>query len=59
MLVLNRHPNQVITIGDHIRITVVRIDYNQNQVTIGIDAPRELPVHRLEIYERIQRGGPV
>ena len=59
MLVLNRHPNQVITIGDNIRITVVRIDYSQNQVTIGIDAPRELPVHRLEIYERIQQGGPV
>jgi len=43
MLVLNRHPNQVITIGDHIQITVVSIDYNRHQVVIGIDAPRELP----------------
>ena len=59
MLVLNRQEHETITIGDHIRITVVRIDYNRHQVTIGIEAPRELPVHRLEIYERIQQGGPV
>jgi carbon storage regulator len=49
MLVLSRGESQVITIGDDIRITVVEI--RNNQVKIGVDAPRELRVVRAELME--------
>ena len=52
MLVLTRKCNESIRIGDEITITVMRID--SGQVRIGIDAPRGVPVHREEVYERIQ-----
>lgn len=53
MLFLNRFPAQSIMIGDDIVITILRV--NGEQVRIGIHAPAEIPVHREEIYERIQR----
>lgn len=53
MLVLNRKEKEVIMIGDSIRITIVRIKHGD--VGVGIDAPRDLPVHRQEVYETIQR----
>jgi carbon storage regulator len=40
-------------IGDNVRIVVVAVD--RDQVKLGIEAPREVPVHRSEIYEEIQR----
>ena len=52
MLVLTRHINEKIIIGDSIEITVV--DIQGDQVSLGIKAPREIPVHRKEIYEAIQ-----
>ncbi len=52
MLVLSRRAEQVICIGESIRITIVKI--NKETVKVGITAPREFAVHRLEIYERIQ-----
>ena len=55
MLVLTRKPNQAIVIGDDIRIVVVSVD--RDQVRLGIEAPREVTVHRAEVYEEIQRGG--
>jgi len=54
MLVLTRKPNQAIMIGDDIRIVVVSVD--RDQVRIGIEAPREVTVHRAEVYEEIRRG---
>jgi carbon storage regulator len=54
MLVLTRKPNQAIVVGDDIRIVIVSVD--RDQVRIGIEAPREVSVHRAEIYEEIKRG---
>jgi carbon storage regulator len=53
MLVLSRQRDQSIIIGDNIVITVV--DIRGDKVRLGIDAPTEIPVHRREVYEAIQR----
>jgi len=53
MLVLTRRIGETITIGDDIRLTILGIKGNQTR--IGIEAPKEVEVHRLEIFERIQR----
>jgi carbon storage regulator len=53
MLVLSRKTNQSIMIGDAIRVIVVGFD--GDQVKLGIEAPRDVPVHRFEIFEEIQR----
>ena len=54
MLVLSRKLNQSIMVGDNVRIVVVSVD--RDQVKLGIDAPREIPVHRSEVFEEIQRA---
>jgi carbon storage regulator len=54
MLVLTRKPNQAIVIGDDVRVVVVSVD--RDQVRLGIEAPREISVHRAEVYEEIKRG---
>lgn len=54
MLVLSRKLNQSIVIGDEVHIVVVSID--RDTVKLGIQAPREVPVHRAEVYEEIQRA---
>lgn len=53
MLVLSRKLNQAIMIGDDVRVIVVSVD--RDQVKLGIEAPREIAVHRSEVYEEIQR----
>lgn len=53
MLILTRRPSEVICIGDHIKITV--LDVKGNQVRVGVTAPKEVAVHRLEVYERIKK----
>ena len=52
MLVLSRHEGEIITIGDNIRIVVVEI--KSDKVRLGIDAPKEVPVHRKEIYDKVK-----
>jgi carbon storage regulator len=54
MLVLSRKLNQAIMVGDNVRIVVVSVD--RDQVKLGIDAPREIPVHRSEVFDEIQRA---
>ena len=56
MLVLSRKANQSIMIGNDIRILVVGLD--RDQVRLGIEAPRDVPVHRSEIFAEIHRAGP-
>lgn len=53
MLVLSRQRDESIMIGDNIVITIV--DIRGDKVRLGIDAPTEIPVHRQEVYEAIQR----
>ncbi len=53
MLVLSRRCNEQIVIADNIVITVIAI--RRDRVRLGIDAPAEIPVHRKEVYQAIQR----
>lgn len=53
MLVLSRHRDESIIIGDDIVLTIV--DIRGDKVRIGIDAPQSVPVHRREVYDAIKR----
>lgn len=53
MLVLSRQRDETIMIGDDIEITVV--DIRGDKVRLGITAPRQVPVHRKEVYDAIKR----
>ena len=56
MLVLSRRLGEKILIDED--VTVVVLGISGNQVRLGIDAPKEVAVHRGEVHERIQRGEP-
>jgi len=54
MLILSRKMGETLMIGDQIKVTVLGI--KGNQVRLGVLAPKEVSVHREEIYERILAG---
>lgn len=53
MLILTRRVGESVMIGDDVTITVLGV--KGNQVRLGVNAPKDVAVHREEIYERIQR----
>jgi carbon storage regulator len=57
MLILTRRNGESLKVGDNVTVTILAA--RGTQVRIGIDAPKDVVVHRKEIYERIRRGeGP-
>jgi len=55
MLILTRRVGETLVIGDDVNVTVLGV--RGNQVRLGVDAPKDIAVHREEIYQRIQNEG--
>lgn len=51
MLILTRKAGEAVIIGDHVSVTILGV--KGNQVRVGIDAPKDVTVHREEIYRRV------
>ena len=54
MLILTRRVGEVLRVGDDVKITVLKVE--GSQVKIGIEAPKDVSVHREEIYLKINQG---
>ena len=55
MLILTRRLNETLMIGDNVTVTVLAV--KGNQVRLGVNAPKDVPVHREEVYHRIKSEG--
>ncbi|HMH27130.1 MAG TPA: carbon storage regulator CsrA [Steroidobacteraceae bacterium] len=53
MLILTRRVGETVIVGNDVAVTIVAV--KGNQIRIGISAPKNVPIHREEIYERIRR----
>lgn len=56
MLVLSRKPGELITIGGDVRVYILKV-FHDGRVRVGIDAPKDVPVHRGEVSDRTDREG--
>ena len=56
MLILTRRPQEVLRVGDNIKVHVLEV--KGGQIRLGVEAPREIPAYREEIWVRIKRGTP-
>jgi carbon storage regulator len=57
MLALTRKPGEVIVIGDGpTKIEIMIVHVSGDKVRVAVDAPRDVSVHRLEVYEKIRQG---
>lgn len=56
MLILTRRVGESLVIGDDVTVTVLGV--NGNQVRVGVQAPKQIPVHREEVYQRIKSELP-
>ena len=54
MLALSRKKNEALVINNNVEITILEV--KGDQVKVGIEAPREIPVYRKEVYEQIQQA---
>jgi len=52
MLILTRKANETLIVGDNVTVTILGV--KGNQVRIGVNAPKEISVHRKEVYSRIK-----
>jgi carbon storage regulator len=57
MLILTRKVGQTVIVGNDVRVTIVAV--KDNQIHIGISAPKQVPIRREEIYERSRRVHPM
>lgn len=55
MLIMTRNIGETVVIGDQIEVTLVQVQLSQNQVRLGINAPRSLGVYRKELLQAIRR----
>ena len=55
MLVLERNPGQAIMIGDEVKITILGINADNGDISVGIEAPRHIEINRQEIYLNKER----
>lgn len=55
MLIMTRKLGQTVVLGDDIEVTIVQVQLNQNQVRLGITAPRSVGVYRKELLQAITR----
>lgn len=55
MLIMTRKLGQTVVIGDEVEVTIVQVQLNQNQVRLGINAPRSVGVYRKELLQEITR----